>query len=153
VSDIASENPHEGSFVRGAENQTTLVIPVIEESLDLSKELVETGVVRVHKSVREHEVVISEPLTSETVHVERVPMNVMVDGPLPVRTEGDVTVIPVVEEVLVTTKQLRLVEEVRITRLRSTNVHQQNVTLRAEDVSVERHSQNSSMKAGEERLD
>jgi stress response protein YsnF len=80
-------------------------------------------------------------------------MDVIVDGPLPVRTEGDLTVIPVVEEVLVTAKQLRLVEEVRITRVRSTNVHHQNVTLRAEDIAVERHAPVSSMKAGEERLD
>jgi len=151
VSDIASDDRNASSSVQ-AQNET-LVIPVIEESLDVSKGVVETGVVRVHKSVREHEVVISEPLTSETVHVERVPMDVIVDGPLPVRTEGDLTVIPVVEEVLVTTKQLRLVEEVRITRVRSTNVHHQNVTLRAEDIAVERHPPLSSMKAGEERLD
>lgn len=151
MSDIASDDRNESPAVP-AQNET-LVIPVIEESLDISKGVVETGVVRVHKSVREHEVVISEPLTSETVHVERVPMDVIVDGPLPVRTEGDVTVIPVVQEVLVTTKQLRLVEEVRITRLRSTNVHNQNVTLRAEDITVERHAPVSSIKADEERLD
>ena len=151
MSDIASDDRDESSSFR-SQNET-LVIPVIEESLDVSKGVVETGVVRVHKSVREHEVVISEPLTSETVHVERVPMDVIVDGPLPVRTEGDVTVIPVVEEVLVTTKQLRLVEEVRITRVRSTNVYHQNVKLRAEDIDVERHAPASSLKADQERLD
>jgi uncharacterized protein (TIGR02271 family) len=151
VSDIASDDRSESSSLR-SQNES-LVIPVIEEFLDISKGVVETGVVRVHKSVREHQVVISEPLTSETVHVERVPMDVIVDGPLPVRSEGDVTVIPVVEEVLVTTKQLRLVEEVRITRVRSTNVHHQNVTLRAEDVDVERHAPVSSVKPDGERLD
>jgi uncharacterized protein (TIGR02271 family) len=151
VSDIASDDRNESSSFE-SQNET-LVIPVIEESLDVSKGVVETGVVRVHKSVREHEVVVSEPLTSETVHVERVPMDVIIDGPLPVRTEGNVTVIPVVEEVLVTTKQLRLVEEVRITRVRSTNVHHQNVTLRAEDIHVERQAALSSTKADEERQD
>ena len=151
MSDIASDDLNASLSVQ-AQNDT-FVIPVIEESLDVSKGVVETGVVRIHKSVREHQVVISEPLTSETVHVERVPMDVIVDGPLPIRTEGDVTVIPVVEEVLVTTKQLRLVEEVRITRVRSTNVHHQNVTLRAEDVDVERHAPVSSVKADGERLD
>lgn len=151
MSDVAPGDRKESSSFP-SQNET-LVIPVIEESLDVSKGIVETGVVRVHKSVREHEVVISEPLTSETVHVERVPMDLIVDGPLPVRTEGDVTVIPVVEEVLVTTKQLRLVEEVRITRVRSTNVHHQNVTLRAEDIDVERYTPVSSMKADGERQD
>ncbi len=152
MSGLVSDDRDESLFDRPA-NETTLVIPVIEESLDISKELVETGVVRVHKSVREHEVAISEPLTSETVRVERVPMDVIVDRAPAVRTEGDLTVIPVVEEVLVTTKQLRLVEEVRITRVRSTHVHQQNVTLRAEDVTVERQGAQTSTKAGEERLD
>jgi len=151
VSDIASDDRNESSSLRSQDER--LVIPIIEEFLDISKGVVETGVVRVHKSVREHQVVISEPLTSETVHVERVPMDVIVDGPLPVRTEGDVTVIPVLEEVLVTTKQLRLVEEVRITRVRSTNVQHQNVTLRAEDIDVERHAPVSSMKADGERPD
>jgi len=152
VSDIASDDRNESSFIR-AGDEGTLVIPVLEESLDVSKELVETGVVRVHKAVREREVVISEPLTSETVHVEHVPMDVIVDGPPAVRIEGNVTVIPVVEEVLVTTKQLRLVEEVRITRLQSTSVYTQNVALRAENVTVERHAPLSPMKAAEERLD
>jgi uncharacterized protein (TIGR02271 family) len=152
VSGLVSDDRDESLFDRPA-NETTLVIPVIEESLDISKELVKTGVVRVHKSVREHEVAISEPLTSETVRVERVPMDVIVDRAPAVRTEGDLTVIPVVEEVLVTTKQLRLVEEIRITRVRSTHVHQQNVTLRAEDVTVERQGAQTSTKAGEERLD
>jgi uncharacterized protein (TIGR02271 family) len=151
VPDIAPDDREESSFDRPG--QRTLVIPVIEESLDVLKESVQTGVVRVHKAIREHEVAISEPLTSETVRVERIPKDMIVDVPPAIRTEGDVTVIPVLEEVLVTTKQLRLVEEVRITRVRSTNVHRQNVTLRAEDVSVDRQDPLSSSKAAEERLD
>jgi len=136
VSDLSSDNRSESSPVERV--QSTLVIPVVEEHLEVSKQLVATGLVRVQKMVRERDVAISEPLTAETLHVERVPMNVIVDSPPSVRTEGEVTVIPVVEEVLVTTKQLRLIEEVRITRVKSTAVHHENVTLRSEEVSVER---------------
>jgi len=132
---------------------TTLTIPVIEEHLSIAKELLTTGVMRVHKSVREHEVAISEPLTVEALHVERVPMNLMVESAPPVRTEGDVTVIPVLEEVLVTTKQIRLVEELRVTKRRSTTLHQENVTLRSEEITVDRQNSGSPNQAGEERPD
>jgi uncharacterized protein (TIGR02271 family) len=152
VSDVVSDDPNENSSIE-AKLENTLVIPVIEERLEVSKELLTTGLVRLEKSVHEHEVVISEPLTAETVHVERVPMDVIVESLPAVRTEGDVTVIPVVEEVLVMRKQLRLVEEVRITRVRSTNVHQENLTLRSEQVTVDRQTLLTSQEAGKERLD
>ncbi|MFL6449375.1 MAG: YsnF/AvaK domain-containing protein [Bryobacteraceae bacterium] len=152
MSNVVSDDTSKSSS-RAAETESTLVIPVIEERLDVSKELQTTGVVRVQKYVREQDVVISEPLTAETVHVERVPMDLVVESAPAIRTEGDVTVIPVVEEVLVTTKQLRLVEEVRITRVRSTSVHQENVTLRSEQVSVDRQTPVSSQQTAKERSD
>lgn len=61
----------------------------------------------------------SDPLFTENVHVENVPVNRIVDGPVSVRQEGDVTIIPVVEEVITIQKRLLLREEVRITRRRS----------------------------------
>jgi uncharacterized protein (TIGR02271 family) len=152
VSDLISDDRNENS-PPAANTGNTLIIPVIEERLEISKELLTTGVVRVQKSVREHEVVISEPLITESVYVERVPINMMVESVPAVRTEGDVTFIPVVEEVLVTRKQLRLVEEVKITRVRSTDVHQENVTLRSEQVSIDRQGPLSSQQAGKERLE
>lgn len=152
MSDVVSDDRNENPSI-GEKLENTLVIPVIEERLDISKELLTTGLVHVQKSVHEHEVVISEPLTAETVHVERVPMDLIVESLPAVRTEGDVTVIPVVEEVLVTRKQLRLVEEVRITRVRSTSVHQENLTLRSEKVTVDRQTPLTSKQAGKERLD
>jgi stress response protein YsnF len=110
-------------------------------------------VVHIHKSVHEREVLISEPLDSETVDVEPIPMNVFVETAPGIRTEGDVTVIPVLEEVLVTRKQLRLVEEVRITKRPSTRIFQENAILRSEEITVERHAPVSSNEAGEERPD
>jgi len=149
VSDTVSKKQNENSPT-AATSEGTLLIPVIEECLDVSKELKTAGIVHVHKSIREHDVLVSEPLTAETVHVERIPMDRIVEAPPVIRTEGEVTVIPVVEEVLVTTKQLRLVEEVRITKVRSTIVHQENVTLRSEEVSVSRETPVSSLDSREE---
>jgi stress response protein YsnF len=55
-----------------------------------------------------------------------------------VREEGEVTIIPIVEEVLVIEKRLILKEEVHIRRVRVPDVHREVVTLRTQDVVVER---------------
>jgi uncharacterized protein (TIGR02271 family) len=116
-----------------------LVIPVVEEQLEVSSQLVETGKVRISKSVEAREVVVDEPLRRERVNVEHVPINQVVSGDVPqVREEGDVTVIPILEERVVTRTELVLVEEVRIRRERSEYHDPQTVTLRKEVVNVER---------------
>ena len=116
-----------------------LVIPVVEERLEVSRERVETGRVRVTKSVEAREVVVDDPLKRESVRVEHVPINQVVTGAVPqVREEGDVTVIPILEERVVTRTELVLVEEVRIHRDHSEYHDPQRVTLRKEVVAVER---------------
>ncbi len=116
-----------------------LVIPVVEERLEVSRERVETGRVRISKSVEAREVVVDDPLKRESVRVEHVPINQVVTGAVPqVREEGDVTVIPILEERVVTRTELVLVEEVRIHREHSEYHDPQRVTLRKEVVAVER---------------
>jgi uncharacterized protein (TIGR02271 family) len=116
-----------------------LVIPVVEERLEVSRERVETGRVRIIKSVEAREVVVDDPLKRESVRVEHVPINQVVTGAVPqVREEGDVTVIPILEERVVTRTELVLVEEVRIHRDHSEYHDPQRVTLRKEVVAVER---------------
>jgi uncharacterized protein (TIGR02271 family) len=116
-----------------------LVIPVVEERLEVSRERVETGRVRITKSVEAREVVVDDPLKRESVRVEHVPINQVVTGAVPqVREEGDVTVIPILEERVVTRTELVLVEEVRIHREHSEYHNPQRVTLRKEVVAVER---------------
>jgi uncharacterized protein (TIGR02271 family) len=116
-----------------------LMIPVVEEQLEVSRERVETGRVRISKTVEAREVVVDDPLRRETVRVEHVPINQVVNGDVPqVREEGDVTVIPILEERVVTRTELVLVEEVRIHRERSEYHDPQRVTLRKEVVAVER---------------
>ena len=64
------------------------------------------------------EFVQGDTLFAEDVTVERVPVNRLIEGPMETRQEGETTVIPVVEEVLIMQKRLFLKEEVRITRRR-----------------------------------
>ena len=115
-----------------------LVIPVIEEQAFLDKRVVETGKVRISKRISEREETIDEPLFREEVSVERIPVNKYVDQMPQVRHEGDVMIIPVVQEQLVMQKRLVLVEELRV-RKQLVEMHQpQSVTLRREDVEVTR---------------
>jgi stress response protein YsnF len=70
--------------------------------------------------------------------VERLPVERMLDEPLAPYYDGDTFVIPVMEEVLVVEKRLRLREEVRLTKVREESQHQETVTLRSEVVTIER---------------
>lgn len=124
-----------GEAGAGAETQ---VIPVMTETLAVSKRQVVTGGVRVTKVVREHEELVDEPLWQETVEVQRVPINKLVEAPTAVRYENDTVIVPVLEEVLVVEKRLLLKEEVHIRRRRTTTHQPQRVVRRREEVSVER---------------
>ena len=114
------------------------VVPVLEETVSVQKRRVERGKVRVRKTVSEHEGLIDEPLFSERAEVERVAINEFVDRAPPVREEGDVTVIPLLEEVLVVEKRLLLKEEIRVSKNRTERREPQRVTLRREEAVVER---------------
>jgi uncharacterized protein (TIGR02271 family) len=116
-----------------------LVIPVIHEELEVGKRKVETGAgVRIEKTAREEEQTVDLPLIHEQVDVQRVPVNRPVDGPVPVRHVGDTIVVPVIEEVLVVQKQMRLVEELHIRRTRVETREPQTFVLRKEEVNVRR---------------
>ena len=114
------------------------VVPVIEEALQVGRESVETARVRVSKVVREREEVVDQPTKTEQVTVERVPVNRFVEQAPAPRQEGDTLVLPVMEEVLVVERRLMLKEEVRITRRSTETRNPQAVTLRSEDVRIER---------------
>jgi uncharacterized protein (TIGR02271 family) len=114
------------------------VIPVVAESLQVGRRQVETGRVRLTKLVHEEEEVVDLPVLREEVHVERVPVGRFVDGPVEARQEGDTLVLPVLEEVLVVEKRLMLKEEIRVTRTRTEARSTQTVTLRNEEVRIDR---------------
>ena len=114
------------------------VIPIVEEQALVLKRKTPTEGVRVRTVVREDEALIDEPVVRETVEVERVPLDRWVDGPVPVRQEGDTTIITLLEEVVVVERRLRATEEIRITRRRDAGQHSETVTLRHEEAVIER---------------
>ncbi len=116
----------------------TVRIPILEERLNVSKRVRETGRVRIKKLVETHEEMVDEPLLREDVEIQRVPVGRYVDEPLGVRREGDTTIIPVLEEVLVVEKRLLLKEELHVTKRRTEVREPQRIALRKEHVEVER---------------
>jgi uncharacterized protein (TIGR02271 family) len=113
-------------------------IPLLKEHATVEKRSVVTGRVRIHTSVEERDEEIRETLRREDVEVERVLIDRIVDAPPPVRVEGDLTIIPVLEEFLVVEKRLRLKEEIHIRRRTIESPIDQTISLRAETVEIER---------------
>lgn len=114
------------------------VIPIIAETLKVSRQAVETGRVRITKTVTEREEQVDEPLLQQEVVVERVPRNEIVQEAPGNRWEGDTLILPLLEEVLVIEKRLMLKEEIRITRTQTETHQPQQVLLRTEEAAVER---------------
>lgn len=125
---------------RAALDASPVVVPVVAEALEVGRRVTETGTVRLRKRVHSRdEDVAGQSLTRETVRVERVAINRVVDAPVALREEGDTIIVPVHEEVLVVERRLVLREEVHIVRQRTSEpVAPQRVTLRREEVEVER---------------
>ena len=113
-------------------------VAVVEESIHVGKRLVDTGRVRLRKLVHEDHVTVDEPLTIQTVEIERVAIGRPVEGPVAVRHEGEVMIVSVVEERLIVSKQLVLVEEIRITRRTLDQRAPRNVAVRREEIIAER---------------
>ena len=117
-----------------------LSIPIVEERLEVGKRVVTTGTVRLEKKVQEYETQLDETLAIRTFDIERIARNQVVEEAPGVRTEGDKTIYPVVEEQLVLTRQLVLKEEIHVTKRDSERHDTQAVILRREHVTVERSS-------------
>ena len=102
------------------------VIPLLAEELSVERRRVETGRVLATVTTKHHEQVIEEELVHEQVEIERVPIGRTVEAIPPVREEGDTTIVPVVEEVLVIERRLVLKEEVHLRRIRVRETHAAN---------------------------
>lgn len=133
---------------RGAPVEKPAVIPVIEERAVVKKRVVETGRVRIRKHVREYEEHLDIPHVHEEVRVDRVPMDRIIESAPEVRTEGEVTIIPRVEERYVLEKRLVLVEELHVRRERHETHRPEVVKVLKEEVEVERLSPGDEKPAG-----
>lgn len=130
-----------------ASSATRVIVPVIQEQLTVNKRQVDTGGgLRIEKKIDQRDELIDLPLMRDELVVEHVPRDVLLaEGEMPTqREEGDTLILPVLEEVLIVQKRLRLREEIHITRRRHETRDPQHRVLRTEHVSVERFDENAS---------
>jgi uncharacterized protein (TIGR02271 family) len=134
----AAASPNGARTAADARGDGSVVVPIVAEQLDVQKRRVEAGGVRIRKTVHEREEVVDEPLMREEAQVKRVPVNRVVDGPVPVRHVGNTMIVSLLEEVLVVEKRLMLKEELHITKEQVESYRPQRVRLRTEEAVVER---------------
>ncbi len=114
------------------------VIQLFEESVAVTKRRVDAGGVKVDVRTRNVDEVVRTTLEREILEVVRVPVDKVVDRAPEVRVEGDVTIIPVMEEVVVVEKRLVLREELHVRRRATSEPFEQPVALRRQEATVER---------------
>jgi len=117
---------------------TNEVIPLVEEQLSIEKRQVVTGKVRVHTETEVVEEIVRLDLARDDVEVTRVRLDRVVESAPPIRTDGDVTVIPVLEERLVVEKRLVLVEEIHVARRTTSTETNLPVTRRKQHAVIDR---------------
>jgi stress response protein YsnF len=116
------------------------IIPVVEESATIDKRQVVTGHVRVRMVTDTVEELAHASVQREDIEVTRVPINRVVETAPGIRTDGDVTIVPVLEEVLVVEKRLVLKEELHIRRHIETETVEVPVILRKQRAIIEREA-------------
>jgi uncharacterized protein (TIGR02271 family) len=118
-----------------------VTIPVHQEELHVGTRTVDTGAgVRITKSVTEHPFEIDEILRHDELSVTHVPIDRIIaaeDAPVS-RYEGETLIVPILEEVLVVERRLRIKEELHITKSQRETRHAETVFLKSEEASVER---------------
>lgn len=120
------------------DSQQVDVLPVVVETATARVESVEGQTVRVRRAVTTDTVPTDIELHGSTVEVTRHPVDRVVETPPDIRTEGEVTIIPVLEEVVETRTVLRLVEEVHVRRVNAVRTETHDLETRRHDVEVER---------------
>lgn len=120
------------------DGRSDVVIPLVEETARLDKVVRETGRVRVTTGVSERIERVEADLQHEDIEVTRIARDEPVASMPPIRIEGDVTIYPVVEEVLVVERRLVLREEVHVTRRRRVEHVGEDVPVRRTEARVER---------------
>ncbi len=113
-------------------------VPVVHETVQVHTQLREAGKVHLDKQVHTRTEQVEVPLLREEVEIERVAIGRVVDGPVPVRQEGDTTIFSLLEEVLVIEKRWVLREEVHMRVRQSERREVHAVELRSEEITVRR---------------
>ncbi|MGJ7043457.1 uncharacterized protein (TIGR02271 family) [Shinella sp. BE166] len=116
-------------------------VELVDEKLNVDKQRAVTGRVRITTETKLTEEIAQATLAGERVEVIREPIGEEVGSIPKMRVEGDVTIIPVLEEIVVVEKRLVLVEEIRIRKIKTAEDVFVPVALRKQRATVERETE------------
>jgi uncharacterized protein (TIGR02271 family) len=134
-----TDGPAQGeSRTREPASAESNVLQLFAEDVDVSRQTVETGRVRVAKVTRVRDHVVDELLARTNVEVERIPIGRVIEAIPAVRDDGDLMVVPVVEETVVVERRLVLKEELHIRRVQTQERFRDTVKLRYQTAEVTR---------------
>jgi uncharacterized protein (TIGR02271 family) len=111
-------------------------LKLLAEELRVSKRTVESGGLRLERKTTTHLEPVDIELRHTSAVVDRVAINQPVDTVPTIRTEGDVVIVPVVEEKVEVIRRLILKEEVHIRLDESASRYHDEVEVRKQDVEV-----------------
>ena len=113
-------------------------IGLAAEELVIAKRQVEGDTVKVRVETRFTEQLVELSGTREEISIETIEIGQEVTEAPRIRIEGNVTIIPVMEEQFVVVKRLILKQELHIATRRTEEVGVETVQLRSEHATVER---------------
>jgi len=127
-------------------DQHEVVVPVVEERIDITKRAVELGEVVINRQVTERQETVPVEVAHEEVRVERRPagreatiedLRLAGGEGLAGLTAGQSIVIPLIEEVVEVRKRMMVREELVITKQRVSEQHQVTETVRRVEPQIE----------------
>lgn len=119
------------------QDQDRQTIPLVEERLTVTKQKRVTDRVRVSTMTETVDSLVPIDFADVEVDVVRVPVERIIDTVPDIVTEGDLTIIPVVEERVVVTRQLVLREEIHIRRTEHQETADIPVSIRRQRATIE----------------
>ena len=114
-------------------------LKLVAEEAEVSKCRLVTGRIDVRTVTDTVDETVKATVEGQSVDVTRVPVDRIIDAAPATRSEGELTIIPVVEEVLVIEKRLLLKEEVHIRRTTRSEDIETTVPLRRQRAIIDRH--------------
>lgn len=121
-----------------ADDNDKPVLPLVEETVTIGKRKLETGRIRLQTVTETINETAPVDLQSVDVDVVRIPLEGVIDAIPDIRVEGDVTVIPVVEERVVMTRELFLREEIHVRQTAYRETHDVPVSVRKQRAQIDR---------------
>ncbi|MBS6058845.1 DUF2382 domain-containing protein [Mixta calida] len=114
------------------------IIPLAEEQAEVTTTRVVDRRIRIHRSTTTAEKLLETELWHEEVEIKHIEKNeTLEEGYFPqVRQEGDVLIVPVIEEQVEIIRRHILKEEVHIHKLKKNEQFQQKVTLRSQEIEI-----------------